>query len=86
MSKPPIISHDIAVSLSDKSLVLTETLGTVKTVLLNASIVSGCYATGTPSGVYKGGKWIKDKANPSHGPVPWSRISGLIHTGHILYL
>ena len=73
MSKPPIISLDIAVSLSDKSLVLTETLGTVKTVLLHAAIVSGCDATGTPSGAYNGGKWIKDKTNPSHGPVPWSK-------------
>ena len=73
MSKPPVILLEIVVTLSSKTLELTETIGAVKTVLLTASVVSGCDATGTPAGLYKGGKWIKDKTNPSHGPTPWSK-------------
>jgi lipoprotein-anchoring transpeptidase ErfK/SrfK len=64
---------DIVVSRSDKILTLTETLSSIRTVALTASVVSGCEDTGTPAGSYKGGKWIKDKTNPTHGPKPWSK-------------
>ncbi|WP_293370275.1 L,D-transpeptidase [Nevskia sp.] len=64
---------EITVSRSDKMLSLVETIGSAATTLLTASIVSGCEDTGTPAGVYKAGKWIKDKTNSTHGPTPWSQ-------------
>lgn len=42
-------------------------------LLLEADIVSGCDDSATPPGAYKAGKWIKDKTNSVHGPVPWSK-------------
>jgi lipoprotein-anchoring transpeptidase ErfK/SrfK len=41
--------------------------------LLEASVVSGCDDSGTPRGIYRAGKWIKDKTNSTHGPTPWSK-------------
>ena len=73
MTKAPAPELEIVVSRSAKTLTLTETLGTAKTVLLTAGVVSGCEDTGTPLGSYKSGKWIKDKTNPAHGPKPWSK-------------
>ncbi|MFZ4703469.1 MAG: hypothetical protein ACOYMG_25790 [Candidatus Methylumidiphilus sp.] len=73
MSKPITPSLEIIVSLTDNTLILTETVGTATTVLLTASVVSGCDTTGTPAGSYKAGKWIKDKTNPVHGATPWSK-------------
>jgi lipoprotein-anchoring transpeptidase ErfK/SrfK len=73
MAKPPPTTLDIVVSLSDKTLTLTEAVGIAKTILMSASVVSGCDDTGTPAGIYKGGKWIRDKTNPTHGPAPWSK-------------
>jgi lipoprotein-anchoring transpeptidase ErfK/SrfK len=64
---------EIFVSRSNKTLTLVETIDSASTTLLTASIVSGCEDTGTPPGLYKGGKWIKDKTNPIHGPTPWSK-------------
>ena len=64
---------EIIVSRSDKMLSLIEAVSSAVTTLLTASIVSGCEDTGTPVGVYKAGKWIKDKTNSTHGPTPWSK-------------
>lgn len=69
----PLATLDIEISTTDKTLTLTESIGTKKTELLTADIVSGCDKTGTPAGNYKGGKWIKDKTNPTHGKTPWSK-------------
>jgi len=73
MADSPRLALDIAVSLTDKTLTLTETADATKTVLMTASVVSGCDGTGTPAGSYKGGPWIKDKTNPIHGKTPWSK-------------
>lgn len=73
MTRPAILALEIAISRSDNTLTLIETLGATKTVLMGAKVVSGCEDTGTPAGSYKSGKWIKDKTNPTHGPTPWSR-------------
>ncbi len=43
--------------------------------LMEADIVSGCEDSGTPTGNYRTGRWIKDKTNPIHGPTPWSKDS-----------
>lgn len=64
---------DITVSRANKTLTLTETVDGKTQTLLTAEVVSGCEDTGTPPGSYKGGKWIKDKTNPTHGPIPWSK-------------
>ncbi len=73
MAKPSTPSLEIVVSRSNKTLTLSETVGATKTVLLTASVVSGCEDKGTPAGSYQAGKWIKDKTNPTHGPTPWSK-------------
>lgn len=73
MEKPLTPFLDIVVSISNKTLTLTETIGATKTDLMSVSVVSGCDGNGTPAGIYKGGKWIKDKTNPAHGPKPWSK-------------
>lgn len=73
MAKPPVPQLEISVSRSDRTLLLTERVGTTDTQLLKASVVAGCEGTGTPPGRYKGGKWIKDKTNPVHGKTPWSK-------------
>jgi lipoprotein-anchoring transpeptidase ErfK/SrfK len=73
MTKPNIPKLAITVSRVDRSLALVETVSTASTTLLTAQIVSGCDDTGTPAGSYKGGKWIKDKTNITHGPTPWSK-------------
>jgi lipoprotein-anchoring transpeptidase ErfK/SrfK len=68
---PPKLA--ISVMKSEHKLILTETRGTTTTTLLNESIVAGCDDSGTPSGTYRAGKWIKDKTNKTHGPKPWSK-------------
>jgi len=73
MARPPAPTLEIVVTKSDNTLTLTETIGTSRTVLLTARVVSGCEDAGTPVGSYNGGKWIKDKTNPAHGPTPWSK-------------
>lgn len=73
MTKPALPKLEIAVSRSDKILTLVEFIGSTSTALLTARIVSGCDDTGTPPGIYKAGKWIKDKTNLTHGPTPWSK-------------
>jgi lipoprotein-anchoring transpeptidase ErfK/SrfK len=73
MTKPSVLKLEIVVSRADKLLTLSELLDSSTSTLLTAPIVSGCEDTGTPAGVYKAGKWIKDKTNPTHGPVPWSK-------------
>jgi hypothetical protein len=62
----------IEIDRSDRKLRLTQTPGRAVTTLLAADIVSGCEDSGTPVGIYRAGKWIKDKTNASHGPKPWS--------------
>lgn len=64
---------EIHVSKSKKKIKLLHKNGSKESVLLEANIVSGCEGSGTPSGKYKAGKWIKDKTNPHHGPKPWSQ-------------
>lgn len=64
---------NIVVSRSAKTLTLTERVDTEVNVLMTADIVSGCEDTATPKGSYTSGKWIKDKTNPSHGAIPWSK-------------
>lgn len=73
MTKPASPKLEITVSRSDMTLTLVEMVGSTSTTLLSASVVSGCDDTGTPSGAYTAGKWIKDKTNPIHGPTPWSK-------------
>ncbi len=73
MAKPLPVTLSITVMKTDRKLKLMETIGTTTTGLLEASIVSGCDDSGTPFGVYKGGKWTKDKTNPTHEPKPWSK-------------
>lgn len=73
MTKTTLPMLEIAVSRRDKTLTFMEVNGFKSTTLLTASIVSGCEDTGTPPGRYKAGKWIKDKTNPTHGPIPWSK-------------
>lgn len=73
MSEPTKAKLRILVSRSDKTLTLTEGESYSATILLSASIVSGCEESGTPTGDYLAGKWIKDKTNVSHGPKPWSK-------------
>lgn len=70
---PP--SFEIKISRSEGTLILTEKSRNLSKILLKASIVSGCSDSGTPAGTYAGGKWIKDKTNPIHGPKPWSSDS-----------
>lgn len=69
------VTLGISVMIAKHKLVLTEKIGTTTTVLLEANIVSGCSGFATPSGIYKGGKWIKDKTNTTHGPKPWIKRS-----------
>jgi lipoprotein-anchoring transpeptidase ErfK/SrfK len=73
MTTPAPPKLEITISLSDKTLTLVEVIGSKSTTLLTASIVSGCDDTGTPTGLYKAGKWIKDKTNSTFGPTPWSK-------------
>lgn len=67
----------IDVDLSDRELVLrkdnTKSNKEFDQILLEADIVSGCDGYETPRGKYIAGKWIKDKTNPIHGSVPWSK-------------
>jgi lipoprotein-anchoring transpeptidase ErfK/SrfK len=63
----------IRVSLSSRTLVLSQSQGDSVAELLKADIVSGCDDSGTPAGAYIAGDWVKDKTNPKHGPIPWSR-------------
>lgn len=73
MTKSIVPSLEIIVSLVDKTVTLTETVGATTTELLKADAVAGCEETGTPAGKYYAGKWIKDKTNPTHGPTAWSK-------------
>ncbi len=73
MAQPHVPSLEIVVSLTDKKLTLTELADGKRTELMTADVVTGCDGSGTPKGSYKGGKWIKDKTNPTHGPTPWSK-------------
>lgn len=73
MANPPPVTLAITVVKSDRTFTLAESKGTATTVLLEGNIVSGCDDSGTPSGLYKAGKWIKDKTNPTFGPKPWSK-------------
>jgi len=66
-------SLNIVISRSEKTLVLTEFSNNVTTTLLAAPIVTGCDEAGTPKGSFFGGKWVRDKTNPAHGRIPWSK-------------
>ena len=63
----------IRISKADRSLNLVHENDGKEGLLMKASVVAGCDGTGTPSGTFRGGKWIKDKTNPMHGPTPWSK-------------
>lgn len=65
-------SLEIRVSRSASKLKVLQKTSSGESLMMEARIVSGCERTGTPTGNYKAGKWIKDKTNPVHGPKPWS--------------
>lgn len=73
MATTPTPSLHIEVSKSAGTLKLIETIGNTTTTLLEGPVVTGCDGSATPAGSYIGGKWIKDKINPTHGPIPWSK-------------
>lgn len=68
------LSLEIIIELDKKTLKLFEIgdKSASSRLLFSADIVSGCEGTATPTGNYVSGKWIKDKTNPRHGPIPWS--------------
>ena len=73
MARQTPVTLAIAISKSGRTLTLTETAAGKSSALLQAGIVSGCDESGTPSGTYTAGKWVKDKTNPTHGPKPWTK-------------
>lgn len=63
----------IEVSKQEALLKVFHQKGEATELVMEASIVTGAAGSDTPSGSFTGGKWVKDKTNPRHGPVPWSK-------------
>ena len=73
MTRPSTPKLEITVSRSDKMLAHRNDRLRSDNTAHCKHCFRVCEDTGTPVGVYKAGKWIKDKTNSTHGPTPWSR-------------